>query len=199
MKEKTLALLTCIIIALTVLGFTYAQWNDTITISSTMQFGQWNDESLNMGFVDPLNCSDNENTKDVGECVCSYTDYKVDSETPMGGYNTTIIIINNGYPGYEVKCNFTLKNIGNLPLHINKTVISDPTNALTWNATLSALVDADGKPILNISIIPEDLVCNKLSSGETLEAEIDIHITQNAKQCHTYYLQVEIAYEEAQT
>ena len=197
MKEKTLTILALIFVALSISGFTYAQWNDTIVVKNTMTFGYWSDP--NMGFVEPLNCLDNEDTKDVGECDCSYTDYKVDSETGWDAYNTTIIIINNGYPGYEIYCNFTLKNIGNLPLHINKTVISDPTNALTWNATLSALVDADGKPILNISIIPEDLVCNKLSSGEMLEAEINIHITQNAKQCHTYYLQVEIAYEEAQT
>ncbi len=198
MKEKSLAILICIVIALSILGFTYAQWNDTITISATMQFGQWSN-SLNMGFVQPLTCSDNENTKNVGECDCHYADRKIDSETGMDAYNTTIIIINNGYPGYEVYCNFTLKNIGTLTPHINKMVISDPTNALTWDNTLSALVDADGKPILNIGIIPEDLVCNELSSGETLEAEINVSITQNAKQCHTYYLQVGIAYEEAQT
>lgn len=199
MREKSLALLICIVTVLSIIGFTYGQWNDNIKIRSTMQFGQWNDDySLNMGFVDPLTCRDNEATKNVGECNCYYTDHKIDSKTGMDAYNKTIITIKKGYPSYQVYGNFTLKNIGNLPLHINKTVISDPTNALKWNATLSALVDAQGKPILNISITP-DLVCNELSSSETLKAEINIHVTQHAEQCHIYYLQVAITYEGAQT
>jgi hypothetical protein len=181
--------------ATSISGFVYAQMNDTIIINNEMTFGRWNDPP-NMGFVEPLTWSDNEVTKNVGECICYYTDYKIDPGTGWDGHNTTLIIINNGYPGYRVHCNFTVKNIGQLALHINETVISDPTSALTWNAALNALVDADDKPVLNISIIP-DLVCNNLLSGETLEAEIGIHITQNAKQSHTYHFQVEITYEEA--
>lgn len=195
MKQQALTLLTCIMIAMGISGFVYAQWTDILTIKNTMQFGRWNDPP-NMGFVQPLTWADNEVTKNVGECYCNYTDYKIDPETGWDGYNTTIIIINNGYPGYEVHCNFTIKNIGKLTLHINKTVISDPTSALTWNATLSALVDADDKPILNIGIIP-DFVCNNLTKGETLEAQINVSVTQNAKQGQTYYFQVEIIYEEA--
>ena len=194
MKQQALTLLACIIMATGISGFVYAQWTDIITIKNTMQFGRWNDPP-NMGFVYPLTCLDNEATKNVGECYCNYTDYKIDVGTGGDGYNTTVIVINNGYPGYEVQCNFTVKNIGMLPLHINKTAISDPTNALAWDAVLSALVDADGKPILNIILIP-DLACNELLSGETLKAEIDIHIAQNAKQGQTYNLQVGIIYEE---
>jgi len=196
MKEKTLAIIICILIVLSILGFGYAQWNDTITVAGTLQFGYWNSISINMGFVDPLKYSDNEATKDVGQANCYYTNHKIDPETSMEAYNTTIITISNGYPGYEVKCNLTLKNIGTQTLHINKTVISDPTGTLTWNSTLNALVNVEGKPILNINIKP-NIVCNNLESGDTLEAEIDIQITQNSEECHTYYFQIEIAYEEA--
>jgi hypothetical protein len=47
MKEKILTLLTFIFIAISISGFTYAQWNDTITVSNTMTFGYWGD--LNIG------------------------------------------------------------------------------------------------------------------------------------------------------
>lgn len=182
-------------IATCISGFVYAEWNDTIVIRNEMKFGRWNDPP-NMGFVEPLTWSDNEVTKDVGECICSYTDYKIDPVTGLDGYNTTSITINNGYPGYEVHCNFTVKNIGMLALHINETVISDPTSALTWSASLNALVDTDGKPVLNISVVP-DLVCTDLLSEEIMEAEMSVYLTQNAKQAYTYYFQVRIIYEEA--
>ena len=185
MKQKALALLICIIIAMSVSGFAYAQWNDVIVVRNTMTFGD-----PGLGFVKPLKCWDNEATKDIGKFDCYYTDPITGNEV----YQTLIININNSYPSYEVHCNFTVENVGTVPLHINGTDIYDPTGALTWNSTLSALVDADGKPILNILVTP-DLVCNNFSSGEKLEAEIAVHITQNAQECHVYYFQVEIAYE----
>jgi len=194
MKDKILVILSFIFIAMSITGFTYAQWNDTIVIRNTMTFGYWND-TLSMGFVEPLNCVDNEVTENVGECNCHYADYKIDNRTGMDGYNTTIMIINNGYPGYEVHCNLTLQNIGTLALHINRTVISDPTSVLTWNATLSALVDTGGKPILNINMTA--LECKELASGETLKVQIRVGMTQNTEQCHTYRFQVRIVYEEA--
>ena len=186
MKEKALALLTCIFISLSILGFIYAQWNDVVVIRNVMTFG----DDPDMGFVDSLKCWDNEAPKDVGKYGCYYAELITGTEA----YKTLIININNAYPDYEVHCNFTVENVGTLPLHINGTVIYDPTGALTWNSTLSALVDADGKPILNILVTP-DLVCNNFLSGEKLEAEIAVHITQNAQECHVYYFQVEIAYE----
>ena len=193
MKQQALTLLSCIMIAMSITGFAYAQWNDVIVISNTMTFGHWG--APDMGFVDTPTCVDNEATKDVGEYDCYYTDHKI-GETGMDAYNTTIITINNGYPGYEVHCNLTLKNIGLPSLHINETVISDPTGALTWDPAQGALVDAEGKPIITIVITPE-VVCNNLSSGEELEFELAVHITENAEECHEYTFQVKIMYEEA--
>lgn len=216
MKEKSLAILICIITALSILGFGYAQWNDTITISNTMTFGQWGD--LNMGFVQPLTCTEyhiDPTTeklvngeylgKDVGRFECRYDDEVTDTDTGKSANKTLIITLHNAYPSYEVHCNFTVENIGRLPLHINETVISDPNGILTWDPDQNALVDADGNPIINITITPE-LICNKLEPEDNpatpwpdnkAEFEMAIHITQNAEECPTYTFQVEIMYEEA--
>jgi len=199
MKEKVLTLLTLIFIALSISGFTYAQWNDTIVVSNTMTFDYWND-SLNMGFVNPLICWDDETTKDVGKFNCYYTDLKTDSVTAKQANETLIITTTNAYPGYKVHCNFTVENIGTLPLHINETGISDDTGGLTFTGNGTSAdpwigIDANGNPIFNITITPE-VVCNNLSSGETLEFELTICITQNVEECHTYSFQVKIMYEQ---
>jgi hypothetical protein len=216
MKEKTLTILTLIFIAMSISGFTYAQWNDTITISNTMTFGMWGD--LNMGFVQPLTCTEYHTDpatgelvegeylgKDVGKCECQYDDEVTDTDTGKKANKTLIITINNAYPDYEVHCNFTLENIGKLSLHINETVISDPNGVLTWDSAQGALVDANSNPIINITITPE-LVCNELQPEDDpatpwpdnkAEFEMTIHITQNAQECHTYTFQVKIMYEEA--
>jgi len=194
MKEKSTAILICIMATLTMLGIGYAQWNDAITIAGTLQFGYWNN-SLNIGFIEPLKCFDNELIDDVGRYNCYYTNEKTDPETGMTAYNTTIIEISNAYPGYIVYCNFTLKNIGILTAHINETRILDPSGKLAWNSTLNALTNENNEPIIKIYIKP-DLTCNSLNAGETLEAEVDIKITQNAEPCQIYRLQIEIFYEE---
>lgn len=207
MKEKIVVLLILVFIAMSISGFTYAQRNDTIVVSNMMTFGQWG--GLNMGFVEPLTCTEFHTDpatgelvggeylgKDVGKCECHYTDLKPpDINTGKQGYATLVITITNAYPDYEVHCNFTLENIGTLPLYINETVISDPNGVLTWDSFLGALVDADGKPIINITMAPE-LVGNQRMPDKA-EFEMAIHITENAEECHIYTFQVKIMYEEA--
>jgi len=69
MKEKTLTILTLIFIAMSITGFTYAQWNDVIVVSNRMRFGD-----LTLRFVHPLDSWDNDDaTKDVGKRICEYT------------------------------------------------------------------------------------------------------------------------------
>ena len=201
MKEKILTILTLIFIAMSISGFTYAQWNDIIIVSNTMQIG-----NLNMGFVQPLTCTDNEATKNVGECDCQYADLDIDVDTGKASYKTLIITMTNAYPSYEIYCNFTIENTGLLKLHIKDLIISDPTNTLTWDPTKNALVDIDGNPIIDIIIKP-DLVCKYLWPNDDpltpetepvkLEAQIDIHIAQDAQESTIYYFEVQIEYEVA--
>ena len=213
MKEKALTLLTCIFISLSILGFVYAQWNDIIIVSTTMRFGD-----LNMGFTkqEPPTCTEYHIDpvtgqlvhgeyldKDVGKTECYYTVPKEDGETGKEAYAMLVITITNAYPSYEVHCNFTLENIGLLPLHINETIISDRSGVLSWDPVQGALVDATGKQVLRIVITPE-VVCNRLEPEDDLatpwldnkaEFEMAIHVTENAEESKQYTFQVEISYE----
>lgn len=196
MKEKILTLLTLIFIAMSITGFTYAQWNDTIVISNRMTFGH-----LTLRFVDPLDSWDKDDaTKDIGKLNCYYT-----NPDPVEGYETLTVAITNAYPGYEAYCNFTLKNVGTLPDHIENVWIT-PGIGLEVSENYT---DVNGNPIgwrLDDAITHEtvlyvyiykdalSLKCNILNGGDELQGKITVQVTDNAKQCHTYGFEVEIIY-----
>jgi len=208
MKEKALALLACVFIALSASGFIYAQWNDLITISNTMEFGH-----LTLRFVEPLKCWDNETTKDVGKLNCYYTD----PDTPEG-YKALTVAMDNAYPHYEAHCNFTLKNVGDMTEHITDVIITPGTGLEVGETYL----DANGKPIgwrLDDTVAHQQvlyiylhnntgmsLVCNMLWSEDdlttpeiepvTMEAELIVQITENAQECNIYSFTVEMNYEQ---
>ena len=200
MKEKILTLLTLIFIAMSISGFTYAQWNDIIVVNTTMTFG-----ALNMGFVDPLTRSDNEDAKDVGTIDCHYEEYVQDTDTGKWSYRKLVTEIANAYPGYEGYCTFTLENVGTLELNITDIVVSDPTNTLKWvedptNPAKGVLVDkTTDKVILNLELTPNP-VGKQLEAQPytptTLEVTLCLHVNQDAEECHTYSFQVEIIYEQ---
>lgn len=197
MKEKALALLTCIFVSLSILGFVYAQWNDVIVVRNRMTFG-----TLTIRFTTPLKYWDNDDaTKDVGKLDCYYTD-----PDPVEGYKTLIILIDNAYPSYEAHCNFTLKNIGSLTSHIVAISILDPTGELNWIWTVpntegflwedfneNGAYDPN-EEIMNFTIT--NLIDVELDPSESIEAKIVVHITDNAQECHTYTFEVEINYED---
>ena len=211
MKGKVLTLFTCIFISLSILGFVYAQWNDVLTISTTMSFG-----TENMGFVEPIRCIEYYEDpatsllvpgeylgKDVGNSECEYQEPKTDSDTGKQAYKKLTIILNNVYPGYIVHCNFTLENIGTLPIHIKESVISDPKGILTWDSDKKALISATGNPIIGIAFNPE-LVSTTLQPNDDpatpgpdnkAEFEMSIRITQDAEEYRVYTFEVKINYE----
>jgi hypothetical protein len=198
MKEKTLTLLSIIFLAMSVSGFTYAQWNDVIIISNTMTFGSWT-----IRFVDPLEFSDNEATKDIGQCNCYYTDEDL---TAAQCYSKLVITMSDAYPSYSVDCNFTLKNIDSLTsetiLDVN---ISDAGGQLEWTwktehteGFLTKDFDGDGEydageEIIHITIT--ELVNVELEPEETFPANIVIHIVDGAEECQAYSFEVRILYD----
>jgi len=209
MKEKTITILICILIALSILGFAYAQWNDVITISNTMEFGH-----LTIRFVEPLKFWDNDDTtKDVGKIYCEYV-----VPDPEGGFENLTVAITNAYPGYEAYCNFTLKNIGTMTEHIDDVVIIPGTGLEVGETYL----DTNGKPIgwrLDDTLTKDtilyvhvynrtsmSLVCNMIWPSDDpltpeiepviLEAKIVVLVTQNAQECHVYSFKVEIIDEQ---
>lgn len=197
MKEKTLTLLAFIFIAMSISGFTYAQWNDVIIISNTMTFGSWT-----IRFVDPLECSDNENAKDVGQFDCRYTD---EDPSAVGCFNKLVIIMSNAYPSYMVDCNFALKNIDSLASETIENVnILDASGELEWMWTTEHTEgflwkDFDGDGIYDageeiIYVTITEFVNVELDPDETIAAHIVVHIADNAEECQAYGFEVEIIY-----
>jgi len=198
MKEKALTLLTLTFIALSISGFTYAQWNDVIIISNTMTFGSWT-----IRFVDPLECSDNEVAKDVGQFDCNYAD---EDPSAVGCFNKLVIVVSNAYPSYVVDCSFTLKNIDSLAsetiLDVN---ISGGSGELEWMWTTEHTEgflwkDFDGDEIYDsgeeiIYVTITELGDIELAPEEAIAAHIELHIADNAEECQAYGLEVQIIYD----
>lgn len=202
MQKKLIALPLLAAIALSLVGFVYAHWSDVIYANGTIQMA-----NMTLAFTTqepPLIYEPPEpKGKDVGRTEAYYEGLFQDDHTGKWGYEECIIIIHNAYPSYRVGVVFVVENIGLLPIHVYGWEITDPTGTLTWDPAQGALVDANGKPIINIGIV--DLVCRQIEPEDdpnTIErenkakAEIDLHIKQDALECHTYYFRVGILYEQ---
>jgi len=201
-NKKLIALPILIAIALSVAGYAYAHWSDVIYINGTVHMA-----NMTLAFTTqepPIIYEPPEpKGKDVGWTEAYYDGLFQDDHTGKWGYEECIIIIHNAYPCYEVGVVFVVENIGLLPLHVYGWEITDPTGTLTWDPIKGALVDADGKEIINIGIV--DLVCKQIEPEDVpgtpehenkAKAEIDLHIKQDALECHTYYFKVGILYEQ---
>lgn len=154
-------------------------------------------------FIEPLDCSDNEATIDVGTFNCQYQ-----NPDPEEGWQTLSIQLSNAYPGYSLNCDFTLKNIGNETDTIQTITVTDPTNNLEWqwtNPYTEGCLWKDnngntaydpGEEVINITLTK--LVGLELTPDETMTAQINVQIAQNAQQNQAYNFQVTITYEEEQ-
>jgi hypothetical protein len=177
------------ITTIAITGLTYFHWRNATTNHNTIRF------------TEPLHYSDNEATIDVGTFNCQYQ-----NPDPEGGWQTLSIQLSNAYPGYSVHCNFTLKNIGNETDTIETITISDPTGNLKWKWTnqytegslwkdLNGNDEYDpGEDVINITIT--NLPGLKLTPKQTMPAQIDVTIAQNAQQNQAYSFQINITYEE---
>lgn len=195
MKEKTLALAIMILVVTSMAGVVYAHWADRIQVKVTACIG-----CFTIRFIYPLECSDNEATKDIGLFNCYYTE-----PDPIEGYEKLLIQISNAYPDYTVNCNFTIKNIGTAISTITNISITDPDKKLRWKWTTQyteGFLWKDfnennaydpGEEIIYITIT--NLVNVSLNPGQTKKAEITTKIIENAEECHTYSFEVSIEYE----
>jgi len=195
------------IILLSMFGYAYAHWSDTITITGTAKMGSltivWDEKEG--GFLD---YTDNEVDKDVawGKIYYDPDSYVVDPHTGKGGYEILIINIYNAYPCYEIHFT-TLKvnNTGTIPAHFIGITITgyDETDGkelvFEWlpgyeykKGAFKDDVDGDGEleEIINVEIV--DFVCHQLDPCDTTKGEIDFHFKQEAEECHTYTFTVTI-------
>lgn len=210
MNKKLVALPLLIAIALSIAGFAYAHWYDEIKINGRVEMGAMTLVFLELEPPVEYHWKDGERYpgeprgKEVANTT-SWLDQNVtDPHTGKKGYKKMHILIQNAYPEYEVHCTFVVRNIGNVPLDVTGMTITDPTGTLTfagsgthmdpWRGFVdknqNGIQDPDEPTVINIWSI--NLIGEQLEPCEPEKAELDIHIKQEAEECHTYRFEVTI-------
>jgi len=208
--KKVIILSGVLMIALSVVAFAYAHWTDTIYINGKVEMG-----SLILGFsnaTEPPSCDEyygypdwigmgEYKGKDVAQTNCTYEEQITDVHTGKIAYKKMAINITNAYPSYRVHCTFLVRNIGTIPAIIKGYTITGPGLTAAYNTATGwyDLIDtATGRAVLNVRIV--NFINLQLEPHPTpiyeVKSEIDTHVKQDALQCHTYYFEVEIVYEQ---
>lgn len=194
MKGKTLILTAIILTATAITASISLHWINQQPIKPQTDHNT-------IRFTQPLDCSDNEATIDVGTFNCSYQ-----NQDPDEAWQTLSIQLSNAYPGYSVHCDFTLKNIGNQTDTIENITVSDPKDNLEWQWTNQHTQGSlwkdnnannaydPGEEVINITLT--ELLGLDLIPDETMAAQIDVTIAENAQQNQAYNFQITITYEE---
>jgi len=148
-----------LVLALGALGVGFAMWDKTLYIDGTVNTGEVN------AIFTTASCTEDPEVegKDVGSC----------SLTGIGE-QTLNITVTNGYPCYGVTVNFTIDNVGTIPVKIQsfKVTNPDPTAVtVTWVS-----------PAIGTQIEPQGDV----------PGSIYIHVEQEADELATYTFSAKI-------
>lgn len=162
--KKLYATLGVLLIALSVAGFVYADWTQTIYIDGTVETGEYC-----MGFT-ACDCDDdgpdprpNEGypAKDVASCTCDLQVEKGTHGTDIC-YERVVITIADAYPCYTCKVDITISNCGDIPAAVDGLV--QTTAPAAWVA-------------ISVS---EDPVGEQIDPCGSLTFDLVIHIMQDA-------------------
>jgi hypothetical protein len=203
-NKKLIALPLLIAIALSIAGFAYAHWSDEIKINGEIHMG-----SLTLAFIEieppveyywkgGVRYPGEPMGKDVATTTSTLEEPITDPHSGKSGWKKLGITITNGYPEYEVHCTFIIDNIGTTPLDIVGFNIYDPTGTFTWVSTgvgIGYFTDASGKPMVDVELV-NTFIPYQLDPCNKDKMEIDIHLKEDALECHTYQFVVEILYSQ---
>jgi hypothetical protein len=157
MKTKIFALLILAMIALTTIGYSFACYNGGFQINCYCNC------YCNVIFTN-VKAWDNEIEKDVANV---YPTLSCDNKTIN-------VQITNAYPCYEAYVNFTIKNKGNMPAHIDEVKIEE-YNKTALEITLTDII-----------------ACTWISNCESINGSLTVHTLQEAEQNHTYTFKIVI-------
>lgn len=204
MKTKTMTMFLLLLIALSAVGFAYSYWSDEVQIEGTVHMGELIVGILNNTVI----CEEQPEhlDKDVANITCELSDFETSvHHTPQQTVGKLLnVTINNAYPQYGVWINFTLKNAGTIPAHINVTVTGWNCTDDPLNYTNDDLCEWNGSawiPVMNFRMRKWNATANawvNLTTCEQLEpctdylVYIKIHFKQEAKECCTYHFKIKI-------
>jgi hypothetical protein len=157
MKTKIFATLILTIIALTTIGYSYACYNGGFQIDCYC--------NCDIDFT-KVKTWDNEIEKDVGNVSAKITNCG----------NAIEVCITNAYPCYEAYINFTIKNDGCKPVHIDEVKVED-YNKTALEITLTDII-----------------ACTWINPCEKINGQLTVHTLQEAEECHTYNFKIVIKF-----
>ena len=168
MKTKMIGIFAVLMIALMLVGVSYALWDKHITINGTVNTG-----TLDAIFDGPYPWSA---TYDGGTPVppAKLTGITVTVDTAPHAAETLVVIIDGLYPCITIHIDYNIRNTGTTPWIVND--ISVDTSSFPGTVTVT----------------PPSLVGTQVDAGGSIPADLEVHITNAAAQSSTYHFTVTI-------
>jgi len=168
MKTKMIGIFAVLMIALMLVGVSYALWDKHITINGTVNIG-----TLDAIFDGPYPWSA---TYDGGTPVppAKLTGITVTVDTAPHAAETLVVIIDGLYPCITIHIDYNIRNTGTTPWIVND--ISVDTSSFPGTVTVT----------------PPSLVGTQVDAGGSIPADLEVHITNAAAQSSTYHFTVTI-------
>ena len=188
MNKKTSTVFAILMIALTLVGVTYACWNKTLTINGDVNTGKvdviitsvgTDDEPGHVPHALPPGAhtgNDPGYIKDVASCVAT-----LDIQTDPSG-ETLKINITNGYPCYHCSVHFTVTNIGTVPVKYNGSEITGAPACIYLEPS-----DSEGEQLDTYNDPPNKIYDHR-------DYTIYIHILQSASQDTDYVFYIKFLF-----
>jgi len=162
MKCRVAGLFAVVLISLAVLGFSYAWWTETLTISGSVATGE-----LDVGFANnATQCSEYITCKAI----------LVDTDND-GDYDKIDVTVNNAYPCGWCNVTFDIKNLGTIPAKIGTPILEFNDTALSVSLT-----DASGGSIVG----------KVIDVNGSLSCKLAIHVKEAAEENKSYSVTVTI-------
>lgn len=187
-NKKMVAIPILLMIALSMIGFTYATWSQTLYINGTVSTG-----TLSAKFVPPVtktdqgldwNCDDGlinvrQIDKDIGSSTATIV---ADKEIT--------VVLTNVYPCYYEHISFWIHNDGTIPWKIQKVIFYPGGKELHEPDYLT--LDLNGDTYADIEIYWGDSFGIQREYCEKLDISFEIHILEKAPQGATLTFTIEI-------
>ena len=185
-KSKTAvpAIATITLIALAIVGFTYAHWSETLWLNGTVTTGTLCAEFVDVSNKDlglDWNCDDGINRfwqidKDIGSTAVRIVNKPDDCN------DTIELTMNNVYPSYYENIEMHVHNCGTIPWKIVRVNFTTPyeQKSITGVAYLTLDMSGDGKA--DVEIKWGNSFGMQVDPCHEVELSFKIHVLQNAPQ-----------------
>lgn len=169
--KKAIGMFVALILALGMTGVAFAQWNETLHITGTVNTGTLDIEWSEYGSWDT-----EPPEKDVSSITCV-----IDEADP----NNLIVTVTNAYPCIDYYNLVDIHNCGTIPVHINTLTVDNPNAEITVDISLRPY------PLAVEGQLPMELPV-QLHQGETIYALIHVHVEQIAAEGAMYTFTAQI-------